>query len=121
MQFKTQSIRPFIGAKNFEESRRFYRCLGFEESILAANFSFFKSKGIGFYLQNAYVKDWIDNSMVFLEVENVEEFWNELLLLNLTAQFPTIKLVPIKTFDWGKECFIHDPAGILWHIGTFVK
>ena len=72
-------------------------------------------------MQNAYVKDWIDNSMVFLEVENVEEFWNELLLLNLTAQFPTIKLVPIKTFDWGKECFIHDPAGILWHIGTFVK
>jgi len=23
--------------------------------------------------------------------------------------------------DWGKECFVHDPSGILWHIGEFFK
>jgi len=121
VQLKTQSIRPFIGAKNFQESRSFYTCLGFEEIILAPNFSFFKIDGVGFYLQDAYVKDWIDNSMIFLEVDNVEEFWDKLLLLNLTVQFPNVKLVPIKINDWGKECFIHDPSGILWHIGTFIK
>ncbi len=121
MQFKSQAICPFIGAKNFQESRNFYSCLGFKESIIAPNLSFFKTDGVGFYLQDAYVKDWIDNSMIFLEVDDVKEFWDKLLPLNLTDQFPNVRLVPIKTYDWGKECFIHDPSGILWHVGTFIK
>lgn len=38
------SIRPFIGAKNFEISRRFYRELGFRESVLSPSLSVFKYK-----------------------------------------------------------------------------
>ena len=79
MEHKAISIRPFIGAKNFEQSRNFYRDLGFEESILGPTLSYFKTKGLGFYLQDAYVQDWVDNSMIFLEVEDVDRFWNELL------------------------------------------
>ncbi len=65
MENKTISIRPFIGAKDFELSRNFYRDLGFQESILFPTMSYFKTQGLGFYLQDAYVKDWIDNSMIF--------------------------------------------------------
>lgn len=119
MEHQSKSIRPFIGAKNFNESRSFYKDLGFIEIVLAHNLSYFKTDGIGFYLQDAYVKDWIDNSMVFLEVEDVNNFWSKLLDLNLTIKYKTVKLVPIKNYDWGRECFIHDPSGILWHIGEF--
>ncbi len=66
MKHKAISIRPFIGAKNYELSRSFYRDLGFQESILAHNMSLFKTEGLGFYLQDAYIQDWIDNSMIFL-------------------------------------------------------
>ena len=121
MQHNAKSIRPFIGAKNFEESRNFYRDLGFEEKVLFYNMSVFETGGFAFYLQDAYVKDWVDNTMVFLEVEDVAQFWDKLLTLDLTNKFKNIKLVPIKTYDWGKECFIHDPSGILWHIGEFSK
>ena len=48
--------------------------------------SYFDTFGFGFYLQNAYIKDWIDNTMIFMEVENVKQFWNELILLNLTSK-----------------------------------
>ena len=71
MEHKAQSIRPFIGSKNFELSRRFYRDLGFQENILSSDMSYFKTEGLGFYLQDAYVKDWIDNTMVFMEVDDV--------------------------------------------------
>lgn len=121
MNHKAKSIRPFIGSKNFQTSRNFYHDLGFKEIILGPNFSYFETKGIGFYLQEAYVKDWIDNTMLFLEVENVNQFWIELMELNLPAKYENIKLVPIREMDWGKECFIHDPSGILWHIGEFKK
>ena len=121
MKHKAKSIRPFIGSKDFGISRRFYQDLGFTEIILGPNFSYFETKGIGFYLQDAYVKDWIDNTMLFLEVEDVNQFWTELLDLNLLTKYETIKLVPVREMDWGKECFIHDPSGILWHIGEFYK
>jgi hypothetical protein len=121
MEHKAKSIRPFIGSTNFQISRSFYQDLGFRESILAPNFSYFETDGIGFYLQDANVKDWIDNTMLFLEVEDVNRYWEALTKLNLTEKYKSVKLVPVRQMDWGKECFIHDPSGILWHIGEFYK
>jgi len=70
-------------------------------------------------LQDAYVKDWIDNSMIFMEVEDVDQHWKELLALNLPAKYKHVRLTPVKVYDWGRECFLHDPSGILWHFGEF--
>lgn len=114
-----QSIRPFIGAKDFNRSRSFYRDLGFTESLVAPNMSYFHTDGLGFYLQDAYVKDWVDNTMVFWEVDDVGRYWEQLLARNLTATYPEVRLVPIRDLDWGRECFIHDPSGVLWHVGEF--
>ena len=83
--------------------------------------SYFFKEGIGFYLQDAYVKDWVDNSMVFLELDNVKQYWNELLALDLTGKDEGVILTPIRHDSWGKKCFLHDPSGILWHFGKFVK
>ena len=121
MNYKALSIRPFIGAKNFDLSRRFYRDLGFQETTLGHNMSVFKIDGISFYLQDAYVRDWIDNSMIFLEVDDVARYWNELVALDLTTKYKGVKLTPIQDYDWGRECFLHDPSGILWHFGEFFK
>jgi hypothetical protein len=71
MELNAKSIRPFIGAKDFNLSRGFYRDLGFEETVLSPDMSVFKIDGLAFYLQSGYVKDWIDNTMVFLEVDDV--------------------------------------------------
>lgn len=119
MNHKAISIRPFIGAKNFEISRSFYRDFGFQESILAHNLSYFKTAGIGFYLQDANVTDWIDNTMIFLEVDDVGRYWDELVALDLPAKYENVRLTPIRNMSWGRECFMHDPSGILWHFGEF--
>lgn len=121
MEFKTKSIRPFIGAKDFERSSSFYKDLGFEEHILSPGFSLFTTAQFGFYLQDAYVKDWIDNTMLFMEVEDVEGFWEQLLALDLTNKYEEVRLTPIRTEYWGRECFVHDPSGILWHFGEFLQ
>ncbi|NNT72746.1 glyoxalase [Flavobacterium sp. IMCC34852] len=121
MNHKAISIRPFIGAKNYEISRSFYRDLGFEEVVISSNMSYFKSETLGFYLQDAYVKDWIDNTMVFMEVEDVQQFYRELFTLDLPTKYKGVRVVPIKVLDWGSECFVHDPSGVLWHFGEFKK
>jgi hypothetical protein len=119
MDLKGKSIRPFIGANNYKVSRSFYRDLGFKESVLTPSLSVFHSSGLSFYLQDAYVKDWIDNTMVFMEVEDVARFWTDLLSLDLPAKYEHVRVTPIKEYDWGRECFVHDPSGILWHFGEF--
>jgi len=96
MNISGKSIRPFIGSKNYSISREFYKNLGFEEVITSEKMSYFYIKEFGFYLQDAYVKDWVDNSMIFLEVDNLES-----------------------TLEHRNEFFLHDPSGILWHFGKF--
>jgi catechol 2,3-dioxygenase-like lactoylglutathione lyase family enzyme len=115
------SIRPFIGAKNFEQSRNFYQDLGFTEIFLEPKMSLFQKNQIGFYLQDAFVQDWIDNTMVFMEVENLDQAYSDMFALNLKTKYPTVKLVPIRVEHWGREFFLHDPSGILWHFGEFNK
>ncbi len=119
MNHSTKSIRPFIGAREYDLSRSFYRDLGFEEIVLSDDMCLFETGQTGFYLQKAYVKDWIDNSMIFLEVDDVDRYFKELLALALPAKYPRVRLTPVQQYDWGSECFLHDPSGILWHFGQF--
>ena len=119
MRHAIHSIRTFIGAKNFNESREFYRKFGFIESVISEKMSYFYMDHFGFYLQDYYVKKWVNNSMVFLEVDDVDRYWRELNEIKLTEGYKHARLSPIKEYDWGKECFVHDPSGVLWHIGMF--
>jgi catechol 2,3-dioxygenase-like lactoylglutathione lyase family enzyme len=120
MKHTANSIRTFIGAKDYQLSRQFYKDLGFEEVVLFHNMCYFKvTDQLGFYLQDAYVKDWVDNSMIFLEVQDVEKYYTQLELLGLHHKYETVRLSAIQFNDWGNECFLHDPSGILWHFGQF--
>ena len=120
MKHVAKSIRAFIGARDFEESRRFYKELGFEESPISNEMSYFRvTDTLGFYLQNAYVEDWINNSMLFLEVDDVSWYWKQLQMLGLHQKYKDVKLTPVRIESWGKQCFMHDPSGVLWHFGEF--
>jgi len=119
MKITGKSIRTFIGAKNYTISRNFYRDLGFEELITSDKMSYFCIGEFGFYLQDYYAKDWIENSMIFLEVDNLEHNLKIIQRLGLTEKYEHVRLSEIKHNQWGNEFFLHDPCGILWHFGKF--
>jgi hypothetical protein len=122
MKHHAKSVRAFIGAKDFEVSVNFYRDLGFQESIISKKMSYFKIyDSLGFYLQNAYVKDWVDNTMIFIEVDEVEQYYTDLKNLELPSRYKDVRLLPIRHEEWGSEFFLHDPSGVLWHFGAFKK
>ncbi len=119
MNPKAISIRPFIGAKDYEQSRKFYTAFGFTETVLIPEMSVFEHGNVSFYLQNAYVKDWINNTMIFMEVDDLDAMWLEISALNLPSKYSSVRVSTISDDDWGREFFVHDPSGILWHIGSF--
>ena len=119
MNISGKSIRSFIGSKDYTISRNFYSDLGFEEVVISEKMSYFFNGDFGFYLQNAYVKDWVDNSMIFFEVDHVEHTLNYVRSLGLTDKYENVRLSEIVYNEWGKEFFLHDPSGVLWHFGSF--
>lgn len=119
MKLTAKSIRTFIGSKDYSVSRKFYGELGFEEVVVSDDMSYFKLDQFGFYLQDAYVKDWIDNSMVFLEVVDVKRHLEGLEQLALPDRYDNVRLSKISYNVWGNEFFLHDPSGVLWHFGEF--
>ncbi len=116
---KAKSIRPFIGSKDYETSRKFYRAWGFSESELGEQMSVFMLDDQAFYLQNYYKRSWIDNTMLFLEVTHLTSHHAQTVSLDLPSQFKGVRVSEIKVLDWGREYFVHDPSGILWHVGQF--
>lgn len=121
MKIQGKSIRAFIGCKDYRVSRQFYVDLGFQEVITSANMSYFYLGDFGFYLQDAYVKDWVDNSMLFFEVENLEGTLEHIQSLKLSEKYKGVRLSEIVYNAWGNEFFLHDPSGILWHFGEFTS
>ncbi len=97
MKHTAKTIRTFIGARNFDESRQFYRELGFEETIISDDMSLFQvNSDLAFYLQDYYVKQWVENSMIFLEVDHVERCWEDLVGRGVQGKYKYVRLTPIK-------------------------
>ena len=50
MNHNARRLRPFLGAKDFENARAFYRELGFAEKALSDTMSVFNAGDVWFYL-----------------------------------------------------------------------
>jgi len=118
---QAKSIRAFIGARDFEVSRSFYQSLGFEETLISEKLSLFTIGALSFYLQDYYVKEWIENSMILLEVDDVDKYWSFLQQCELDKKYEGVRLIPVQENHWGRECLLIDPSGVLWHFAAFNK
>jgi len=79
MQYSAASIESLIGAKDFITFRQFYIDLGFAEDKINDIINLFKvNERLSFYLQDYYVIEWIENSMLLLEVDNVFKCYSDI-------------------------------------------
>lgn len=119
MLHPAQRIRPFLGAKDFDAARAFYRDLGCSESVVSAELSAFQMDEVWFYLQRYYVKEWVQNTMLFLEVADPEGTRESIMSSGVVSRHAGARISEMQQNDWGREFFLHDPSGNLWHIGAF--
>jgi catechol 2,3-dioxygenase-like lactoylglutathione lyase family enzyme len=113
---ETDLARPFLPAKDFDLSRSFYEALGFE-TILDGDIAIFRVGAGGFILQNYYKKEWAENFMMQLMVDDLDEWWSHISALNLPAKFGIPDPSPPAVQPWGlRIAFLVDPSGVLWHV-----
>ena len=116
-------IRPFLPAKDFEASKRFYLALGFTMGFNDATLAVMNEPGGGpsaFFLQNYYQPDWAGNFMLDWLVDDLDT-WFETMKPIIEAHGGKGPTQP-KLQPWGllMSDFI-DPAGVLWHVQQRAK
>ena len=80
---RVHNLTPFVPAKDFAVSSRFYRDLGFAEVASIRNAVRFERYGYGFWLQDYYVTDWAGHFMFCLYVEDINDWWSHIKAMKL--------------------------------------
>ena len=113
----TERVRPFIPSRDFDLSKRFYEALGFE-NVLDGEVAIFNAGSGGFVLQRHYQKDWAENFMMQLMVDDLDAWWKHIENLDLPKAFNVQPPRAPAMQPWGlRVAHVYDPCGVLWHIG----
>jgi catechol 2,3-dioxygenase-like lactoylglutathione lyase family enzyme len=112
----TEHMQPFVPAKDFDHSKRFYETLGFEK-VFDGEVAIFRVASGGFILQRHYQKDWAENFMMQLVVDDLDAWWSHIDGLDLPLKFGVQPPQPPAMQPWGlRVAYVYDPCGVLWHI-----
>lgn len=111
-----RAFRPFLPAKEFETSLRFYKTIGFHAHPLGESLAELSLGTYAFLLQGHYVKEWAENTMMHVLVEDVDAWWQHIDSLALDRQFDVSPPAPPRVEPWGLTvAYVFDPSGVLWH------
>lgn len=110
--------RPFVPAKDFALSKRFYEALGFKK-LFDGEVAIFSVGSTSFILQNYYQKEWAENFMMQLAVEDLDGWWAHVVSLDLAAKFGVQAPKAPAMQPWGlRVAYVVDPSGVLWHFAA---
>ena len=113
-------LRTFIGSHDYAISTEFYQELGWRIAYDAPDLRLLELGNCRFYLQPAYVKDWCDNTMLHLSVDDVDS-WYAFAKQAVGLRRGTGAGVsgPPRDAGYARVFHIHDPAGVLLHVAQF--
>jgi len=112
---KFLSLEPFVpSGRNFESSKQLFQELGFNITWDAGDYIGFERDGCKFILQKYNNKEFAENFMVSIRVDDVEVFWNEVTEKRLEERFG-VRIGRPTEQPYGKEVNIVDIAGVCWH------
>ena len=113
-------LKPFIPARDFDLSKRFYSDLGFTLAWSDSDLACFRVPEAAFLLQNFYVAELAGNLMIHLLVKDAAS-WRDHAQAAVAAKYG-IEVSPLELRPWGiRDFFFPDPSGVLWRIGENVS
>lgn len=109
---QASDIRVFIPSKDYEESKSFYRALGFKMEPAGDDLAICSMGSCTFFLQRFFNEEFARNLMLQLIVPDIQE------ALSVISKIdgPNIRFEPIKQEHWGKVIYLWGPSGELWHV-----
>jgi catechol 2,3-dioxygenase-like lactoylglutathione lyase family enzyme len=111
------AVRPFVPAKDFEKSLRFYVDLGFTAVRFGDSIASMELGQFGFLLQKYDVAGFAGNFMMQLMVNDLDGWWQRIEALDLAQNYGVRPPSAPALQPWGLTiAYVVDPSGVLWHI-----
>ena len=113
-------VRPFLPARNFDVSLDFYQALGWSKLWSDDSLAVLEVANQRLYLQNYYVREWAENCMLHVSVEDAAAWKERLLSLSQQEKFSEVRVQGPKKEDYG-ALVTHgwDPSGVLLHFAQW--
>ena len=117
---QTIELKAFVPAKDFELSKRFYQDLGFTLASDGDGVAYFHHENVSFLLQNFYVKEFAENLMMHLLVEDVDAWKAKVDESGIATRYG-VEISDVRLQPWRMRDFtLIDPSGVLWRIAQNV-
>jgi catechol 2,3-dioxygenase-like lactoylglutathione lyase family enzyme len=116
-------LRPFIPAEDFALSKKFYTSLGWKVHAIDENLALVElTETEHFYIQNYYLKDFAENSMLHITVKDAQAWYEHVYSALKDNKFPKARVQQPKRQPYGAiVTFVHDPTGVLLHLCEWEK
>jgi hypothetical protein len=90
--------------------------IGFEAYPLGGTLAELSFGPHAFPLQGYYVKEWAENTVMHVLVNDVHAWWQHIASLDLDGQFGVSSPGAPRVEPWGLTVtYLFDPSGVLWH------
>lgn len=113
MTLSINDLKVYVPAKDFEQSKRFYTALGFRMSEGWGGTADFELNGNRFRLQDYYVKDWANNFMIVMGVDDAKAWHRLALEIADSGEFHDVRVKPPETVGDSLVLHVVDPSGVL--------
>jgi predicted lactoylglutathione lyase len=119
-----KDVKVFVPALNFAQSLEFYTSLGWklnwkEEDDTLAELELAEQR---FYLQNYYNKDWANNFMMHILVEDAQAWWQHASKVIAEGNHLHARLNKPKIETYGAlVTHVWDPSGVLLHFAQMLE
>ena len=119
-------VKPFIGSNDFVASRDFYVALGWQVNWDRGDIAELELAGHRFYLQRYYLKQWCDNTMLHITVDDAQAWYDHASAVISNHTFASVaggtRVAAPQEQDYGAiVTHVWDPAGNLLHFAQYLN
>ena len=115
MNLAVNDVKVFVPSKNYEESLAFYVSLGWKLLWKQDGLSELELHNSRLYLQNYYNKDWANNFMIYINVENAMDWYHHIKNHIDESNYKYARVNPPKKEPHAIVTYAWDPCGVLLH------
>ncbi|AZZ92117.1 glyoxalase [Hahella sp. KA22] len=110
-------IKAFVPAKDFEQSKAFYRDIGFTQASDGGGVAYFRHGNSSFLLQDFYCQQHAENFMMHVLVKDIHAWRTKVVASGVVEKYK-VRLSEVVEQPWGMLDFtLTDPSGVLWRFG----
>ncbi len=121
IQLHISDVRPFIPAQDFAVSKAFYEALGWKITWSDETLALLENGGHSFYLQSYYVKDWAENTMLHLTVQDAQACYAQIKSVVDGGLYPGARVAEPRVEPYGaRVTYVWDPSGVLLHLAQWM-